>query len=109
MVYITLTHILKGIIEFYHGVYHTHTHPKMYNQPSNYCVHMICNFFFFLIFILKKYKTSLLKAFDFERNLRGRDCMVVRELNIHLLMQSSIPEHGEVYSVIDKTLCDQVC
>ena len=28
MVYITLTHILKGIIDFYHGVYHTHMHPK---------------------------------------------------------------------------------
>jgi hypothetical protein len=63
MVYITLTHILKGIIEFYHGVYHTnthilkgiiefnhsvyhtHTHPKWYNKnsiiPLRMCVSVI--------------------------------------------------------------------
>jgi hypothetical protein len=32
MVYITLAYILTGIIEFYHGVYHTRTHPKGYNR-----------------------------------------------------------------------------
>jgi uncharacterized membrane protein YiaA len=33
MVYITLTHIVKGIIEFYHGVYHishSHTSERVY-------------------------------------------------------------------------------
>ena len=39
MVYITLTHILRGIIEFYHGVYHTHIHPKGYNRVGVYHTH----------------------------------------------------------------------
>jgi hypothetical protein len=55
MLYITLTHIvkgiiefylgvyhththIKGIIEFYHGVYHTHTHPKGYNIVISWCI-----------------------------------------------------------------------
>ena len=56
MVYITLTHILKGIIEFYHGVYHTNTHilkgiiefnhgvyhtdthPNGYNRVISWCI-----------------------------------------------------------------------
>ena len=38
MLYITLTHILRGIIDFYHGVYHTHMHPKGYNRVLSWCI-----------------------------------------------------------------------
>ena len=38
MVDITLTCILKVIIECYHGVYHTHTHPKGYTRVLSWCI-----------------------------------------------------------------------